>query len=203
MCVLCYVLVLCVCYVTCVHVCVCVSVCVFVVLCCVGCMCACLHACRCMCVHVCRLVCVCALLGMPHCMYVCVWMFVGMGLLMCVRDKKNMCILYYIIMSTGYSQHWTLQLHLQRKWTQLKICGCKYHHCKLYNLTGGDIFLCQQFWSHILLSLNTIQLYCQVSIQLHEECFVVPSSLITHSHQSQNTFKIQQQQTNIQVKSHS
>ena len=31
---------------------------------------------------------------------------------------------------------------------------------------------------------NTIQLYCQVSIQLHEECFVVPSTLITHSLQS-------------------
>ena len=29
---------------------------------------------------------------------------------------------------------------------------------------------------------NTIiQLYCQVSIQFHEECFVVPSTLITHS----------------------
>ena len=146
---------------------------------------------------------VCALLGMPHCMYVCVCMFVAMGLLMCVRDKKNMCILYYMIVSTGYSQHWTLQLHLQRKWTQLKICGCKYHRCKLYSLTGGDIFLCRQFWSQILLSFNTIQLYCQVLIQLHEECFVVPSSLITHSHQSQNIFKIQQQQTNIQVKSHS
>ena len=30
----------------------------------------------------------------------------------------------------------------------------------------------------------TIQLYCQVSLQLHEECFVVPSTLITHSLQT-------------------
>ena len=31
---------------------------------------------------------------------------------------------------------------------------------------------------------NTIQLYLQVSIQFHEECVVVPSTLITHSLQS-------------------
>ena len=30
---------------------------------------------------------------------------------------------------------------------------------------------------------GTIQLYCQVSIQLYEECFVVPSTLITPSFQ--------------------
>ena len=33
-------------------------------------------------------------------------------------------------------------------------------------------------------TINTIQRYCQVSVQLHEECFVVPSALITHSLQS-------------------
>ena len=27
---------------------------------------------------------------------------------------------------------------------------------------------------------NTIQLYCQVSIQFHKECFMVPGTLITH-----------------------
>ena len=31
---------------------------------------------------------------------------------------------------------------------------------------------------------DTIELYCQVSVQLHEECFVVPGTLITHSLQS-------------------
>ena len=52
---------------------------------------------------------------------------------------------------------------------------------------------------------NTIQLYCQVSIQLHEECFVVPSTLITCMYplQSQNIIKLKQQQINILVKSHS
>ena len=38
----------------------------------------------------------------------------------------------------------------------------------------------------------TIQLYCQVSMQLHKECFVVPGTLFTHSHQ---TILQQQQQT--------
>ena len=38
---------------------------------------------------------------------------------------------------------------------------------------------------------NTIQVYCQVSIQLHEECCVVPSTLMTHSLQSWNIIKLQ------------
>ena len=37
----------------------------------------------------------------------------------------------------------------------------------------GDVLLM------LLGDTSTIQLYCQVSIQLHEECFVVPSILIT------------------------
>ena len=46
----------------------------------------------------------------------------------------------------------------------------------------------------------TLQLYCQVSIQLLKECFVMPSTLITHSRQSLNISRLQQQ-TNIWVKS--
>ena len=37
---------------------------------------------------------------------------------------------------------------------------------------------------------DTTQLYFQVSIQLHWECFVVPSTLITHSRQLWKGFKV-------------
>ena len=49
----------------------------------------------------------------------------------------------------------------------------------------------------------TIQLYCQVSIQLHDKCFVVPGTLISHSLQSLKKIIKLQQQINIQVKGHS
>ena len=39
-------------------------------------------------------------------------------------------------------------------------------------------------WGRPRVQCNTIQLYCQVSVQLHLEFFVVLSTLITHSHQS-------------------
>ena len=59
---------------------------------------------------------------------------------------------------------------------------CQQIECQLY--PKDEMLFLKQY--------NTTQLYCQVSIQLHKECFVVPSTLITHSLQSENIkFKLQ------------
>ena len=64
---------------------------------------------------------------------------------------------------------------------------CMQTHARTHTTTLAHISpvrfsdLCESVMYSLPWRRTTIQLDCQVSIQLHEECFVVPSTLVTHS----------------------
>ena len=85
----------------------------------------------------------------------------------------------------------------------LHVCSIGYPPILCGNIIQLSLLSPLSFTSCIFVTVlyNTIQYavqynYCPVSIQLHGECFVVPSTLITHSLQSWN-IKLQQQQITV------